>query len=756
MSEVECLGLWLLMCHLMIQWTADSYIHQVNALLQLQELLEYPSATRNWNNNTNFCDLTSNPSLNLTCAAGGTLTYLRIVGDKQYVPLGDRLLLLHSITDEPAAAPLSHNNKSLSSDFNFSALIGTLLSFPDLQGIELVSVGLWGSLPAAELNQLSNLQVLNASSNLISGSVPQSLAGLGALRVLALDANAFTGSFPFWLSSNLVSLSLAHNQFTGLIPNFDSLVHLQSLNLGGNSFGPEFPSLGNKLVSVYLGDNQLAGPIPSSLKSLTELQTLDLSGNALSGNPPQFLFELPSIVFLSLARNHLSGILPDNLSLGPFLTFLDVSSNDLSGPLPKAFLSSVNNVTIKYQNNCLATIKQQQEMALYCSSATVAAADTGGHRHRHLAIIAAILGGGVGIGLTICVLSILLLKRWTKSSDEEDNNIVAPEDGCNSSSFASPIGIPSELLINARYIAQSKRLGLLPQPSRTFTLEELKEATNVFNPAAFVGEGSHGKVFKGQLTDKTKVAIKWITIKPNADLQEIKTQMDVLCKLRHHRHLVSILGYCIEENFAGAVDDAGVKKSQSLYVVSEFVEHGDHLRSLLNKKGNRNALSWSERLAAAIGAGRGIHHLHTCVVPPVFDNNLKSTNILLGESMDAQVSDYGILGHLSSFAVNNDKQDIYNYGLILLEMVLGRPPTIKNPFPQKRSELARPSMELIDKGIVGMCGAESLATVLEIAGKCMLDNPAKRPSMEDVLWNLQYAAQVHNSSAANNSADEYD
>ncbi len=71
-----------------------------------------------------------------------------------------------------------------------------------------------------------------------------------------------------------------------------------------------------------------------------------------------------------------------------------------------------------------------------------------------------------------------------------------------------------------------------------------------------------------------------------------------------------------------------------------------------SEKGNRNALSWSERLAAAIGAGRGIHHLHTCVVPPVFDNNLKSTNILLGESMDAQVSDYGILGHLSSFAVN--------------------------------------------------------------------------------------------------------
>jgi hypothetical protein len=124
----------------------------------------------------------------------------------------------------------------------------------------------------------------------------------------------------------------------------------------------------------------------------------------------------------------------------------------------------VNNVTIKYQNNCLATIKQQQETALYCSSATVAAAaaETGSHRHRRLAIIAAILGGGIGIGLIICVLSILLLKRWTTSSDEEDNNIVAPEDGCNSSSFASPIGIPSELLINA-----SKRFCFSPTQSQS-------------------------------------------------------------------------------------------------------------------------------------------------------------------------------------------------------------------------------------------------------------------------------------------------
>lgn len=65
-----------------------------------------------------------------------------------------------------------------------------------------------------------------------------------------------------------------------------------------------------------------------------------------------------------------------------------------------------------------------------------------------------------------------------------------------------------------------------------------------------------------------------------------------------------------------------------------------------------------------------------------------------------------------------------------------------------------PSMELIDKSIVGTCGAESLATVLEIAGKCMVDDPMRRPSMEDVLWNLQYAVQVH--SSTEDSQDEND
>jgi len=245
-----------------------------------------------------------------------------------------------------------------------------------------------------------------------------------------------------------------------------------------------------------------------------------------------------------------------------------------------------------------------------------------------------------------------------------------------------------------------------------------------------------------------------------------------------------VLGYCTEE-VVNCVEEEEFK-SFRLFIVSEFMANGD-LRSHLAKNMGKEPMVWSQRLAAVIAAGRGVHYLHTGAVPPIFYNNLKITSILLDSNMVAQVTDFGLPVRRVSFSIDvvapdsknpsprlvhegslrrrdhRDKQDVYDYGAILLEIVLGRPPTIRNPFPQKRSELERltkekgPSMELIDRDIVGTCGAESLATVLEIAGKCMVDDPTRRPSMEDVLWNLQYALQVHSSVQDVSSSDyEYD
>lgn len=90
------------------------------------------------------------------------------------------------------------------------------------------------------------------------------------------------------------------------------------------------------------------------------------------------------------------------------------------------------------------------------------------------------------------------------------------------------------------------------------------------------------QVFKGQLEDKTYVAVKWLAFKSKEDMNEYKTQAEVLSKLRH-RHLVSVLGYCTEEMSTKVGDEE--LKSYCLFIVSDFVEQGDlrsHLRSKFN------------------------------------------------------------------------------------------------------------------------------------------------------------------------------
>ncbi|KAG0585502.1 hypothetical protein KC19_2G017100 [Ceratodon purpureus] len=793
---------------------------QVEALLALQELLDHPSATMNWTKETKFCNLASTPHLSVVCSAPETLTDLRIVGDKSAATVREKL------NQSSTKGGFLSSQKSLPSSFNVTTLVNTLLAFPELRNVELVSLGMWGALPE-QLSQLSHLQVMNMSSNLFTGALPKTLHALTELRVLAMDQNAITGSFPFWLSTvptletlslssnslsgelndsisnfknlkslvvsnnlfsgkipssissllNLQLLSLAHNHFTGVVPNLENLKSLKSLNLGGNSLGPGFPSLGAQIASVYVGQNRLSGPLPGYLKGFVELQNLDVSGNALVGTPPPYLFNLPRIQSLNLARNHFSGGLPLNLTLSKSLSLVDISGNFFTGHPPVAFLSSTRNVSVHFQGNCMETLKQKQGSEEYC---TVTASKLGIRdvqiiRSHLVLIIAVAAAGGLCLSVLLCVVVYLISRRCR---GDKDRSVAAPEDG----NFGSFRGIPSELLSNARYLSQSMRLGVLPHShNRVFALEELKIATNNFSPGALVGEGRHGKVFKGLLDDKTVVAIKWLNFKSKEDMNEYKTQLEVLSKLRH-QHLVSVLGYCTEDVVTIVEDEEF--KSFRLFIVSEFMANGD-LRSHLSKHmGVKEPMAWSQRLAAVIAAGRGVHHLHTGVTPPIFYNNLKITSILLDSNMVAQVSDFGLPVRRVSFSMDvvaaeaksggprlihedslrrrdhRDKQDVYDYGAILLEIVLGRPPTIRNPFPQKRSELERltkekgPSMELIDKDIVGTCGAESLATVLEIAGKCMVDDPSRRPSMEDVLWNLQYALQVH--SSVNDVNDEYD
>lgn len=71
----------------------------------------------------------------------------------------------------------------------------------------------------------------------------------------------------------------------------------------------------------------------------------------------------------------------------------------------------------------------------------------------------------------------------------------------------------------------------------------------------------------------------------------------------------------------------------------------------------------------------------------------------------------------------------------------------------KTDDIARRS--IVDPAVHKECSDESLMTMMEICVRCLSDDLTERPSVEDILWNLQFAAQVQNSWKRDSSDHSY-
>ncbi|CAH2037737.1 unnamed protein product [Thlaspi arvense] len=674
-------------------------------LLQIQKHLQYPPVLRPWSNWTNFCYLPSSPSFKIICF-NGHVTELTVTGNRT-VKLPGR--------------------------FSSDSLFTVLTKLSNLKTLSLVSLGISGALPPKIIRLSSSLQSLNLSSNFISGKIPKEISSF----------------------KNLRSLVLANNLFNGRVPDLRGLSNLQELNLGGNKLGPEVvPSLASNLITVSLRNNSFGSKIPDQIKKLNKLQSLDLSANKFVGSIPKFLFAIPSLQNLSLAQNLLSGSLPNSSLCSSKLRILDVSRNLLTGKLPSCFSSK--NQTVIFTFNCLSVngspFAKYQRPVFFCENEAkqaVAAvkSDTKDHEEKEEdrgIELGPVIGIIIGVVLVSAVLAGLVLVRMRKTRSKEEPfeaNNVDKVSVCSTATRSTT----SKTVPDSRRVPQTMRSAVIGlSPYRVFSLSELEETTNNFDAANLCGE----QLYKGCLREGIAVTVRCIKLKQKSSTQNLAQQMEVLSKLRHV-HLVSVLGHCIV-----TYQDHHPYAGSTIFIVQEYVSNGS-LRDYLTDCRKKEVLKWPQRMSIAIGVARGIQFLHTGVAPGIFGNNLEIENVLLDETLTVKLSGYTIplpskVGAESPSNEDGEKEDVYQFGVILVQIITGKVVAaasselgslklqLENGLRDEPSVLR----SLADPCVRGTYAYESLRTTVEFAMNCLCEDQRKRPSIEDVVWNLQYTIQV--------------
>ncbi|CAK9170689.1 unnamed protein product [Ilex paraguariensis] len=288
----------------------------------------------------------------------------------------------------------------------------------------------------------------------------------------------------------------------------------------------------------------------------------------------------------------------------------------------------------------------------------------------------------------------------------------------------------------------------------TFSYEELAMATDGFSNANLLGQGGFGYVHRGVLPNGKEVAVKQLKAGSGQGEREFQAEVEIISRV-HHKHLVSLVGYCITG-------------SQRM-LVYEFVANNT-LEFHLHGKG-RPTMDWPTRLKIALGSAKGLAYLHEDCHPKIIHRDIKAANILLDFNFESKVADFGLakfssdvythvstrvmgtFGYLApEYAASGkltDKSDVFSFGVMLLELITGHRPVDSTQTYKDDSlvDWARPLLTraleegnfdtLVDTRLQKDYNQNEMARMVACAAACVRHSARRRPRMSQVVRALE-------------------
>ncbi|XP_062226944.1 probable inactive receptor kinase At5g67200 [Phragmites australis] len=674
------------------------------------------------------------------------------------MPHRHRLLLLLLVTTASAApaagvAPgaASHSQPTLPQPVQAVAPSAALASRPPNPAV-LLSAFL------AKADPSSHLRAPPAASLCSRPGV--SCSAVGQVTRLVLESVGLNGTFPPATLSRLAELrvlSLKSNALHGPVPDLSPLANLKAL---------------------FLAANRFSGPFPASLASLRRLRSMDLSGNRFSGVlPPGIEAAFPHLTFLRLDVNHFNGSLPAwNQSS---LKVLNVSFNNFSGPVPvtpvmvqmgaAAFAGNPGLCGEVLRRECRGSHLlffhgggNNGSVAPPVQSAAATASDSGSGpqqeglsmpdssaprakkvRRRTTMAVAFSVGAFLAV-LLVCAMIAMKrskkrrrptsaaypsLKKSATASDVSRDNADIGYVECVPDEETAAIMVPEE---KARRLGRSGCLTFCAGEAASYSLEQLMRAS-----AEVLGRGSVGTTYKAVLDGRLVVIVKRLDaakIGPAAlEAETFEQNMDAVGRLRHP-NLVPLRAF--------------FQAKEERLLVYDYQPNGS-LYSLIHGSRSSQAkpLHWTSCLKIAEDVTQGLAYIHQA--SRLVHGNIKSSNVLLGSDFEACLTDNCLSFLLESSEVKDDaayrapenmksnrmltpKSDIYAFGVLLLELLGGKPPL-------QHSVLVATNLQTYiqsareDEGV----DSDRISMIVDIAAACVWSSPESRPTAWQVLKMIQ-------------------